>query len=104
MRRSAGYLSACGHAQAGTGSTLRAESKVSKGENQDSDAPLFALYMGLGVQGLRFGNPGWGPGLYPPEVWQVDLPKTEVLENLFYYFRVSYEGNYTHPALAFGTR
>jgi len=35
---------------------LRAESKVSKGENQDSDAPLFApssslyaLYMGLGV-------------------------------------------------------
>jgi hypothetical protein len=30
--------------------------------------------MGLGVQGRRSGHAGWGPGLYPPEVWRVDLP------------------------------
>ena len=36
--------------------------------------------MGLGVQGLRFGHPGRRPGLYPPEVWRVNLPKAHSLE------------------------
>jgi hypothetical protein len=37
---------------------------------------------GLGLCGLRFGHPGWEPGLYPPEVWRVYLPKTEVFKDL----------------------
>ena len=35
----------------------------------------------LGVYGKRFGASGWWPGLYPPEVWWVDIPETEVLKN-----------------------
>jgi putative SOS response-associated peptidase YedK len=30
--------------------------------------------------------------------------RCKVFEDLFYYFRVLYERNYTHPSLALGTR
>jgi len=38
-----------------------------------------ALRAGIG--GLRFDASGWGPGLYPPEVWRVDIPLSKVLAN-----------------------
>ena len=41
-------------------------------------------------------HPGWGPGL--------DLPKTEVLEDLFYDVLILDEGNDAHRPVALGTR
>ena len=35
---------------------------------------------GLGICGLRFGASRRWPGLYPPEVWRVDIPDIKVLD------------------------